>query len=64
MTVFADYAENLSWVLSAAGLLDGALFELSIEEPLVDLDPGETSFCHGLLTYFAVKFAVVFVIEF
>ena len=62
-TVFADHAENLSRVLRAAGLLDSALFELSIKEPLVDLDPSETSLRHGLFTDFAVKFPIVLLIE-
>ena len=62
-TVFADHAENLSRVLRAAGLLDSALFELSIKEPLIDLDPGEACLRHGLFTDFAVKFPIVLLIE-
>ena len=62
-TVFADHAENLSRVLRTAGLLDSALFELSIKEPLVDLDPCETGLCHGLLTHLAIQFAVVLLVE-
>ena len=62
-TVFADHAENLSRVLRAAGLLDSALFELSIEEPLVDLDPGQAGFSHGLLTNLSAQLSVVLVIE-
>ena len=62
-TVFADHAENLSRVLRTAGLFDSALFELSIKEPLVDLDPGEASLRHGLFTDFAVKFPVVLLIK-
>jgi len=62
-TVFADHAENLSRVLRTAGLLDSALFELSIEEPLVDLDPSKASLRHGLFSHFAVKFPVVLLIK-
>jgi len=62
-TVFADHAENLSRVLRTAGLLDSALFELSIEEPLVDLDPGEAGLCHRFLSHFAVKFTIVLLIK-
>ena len=63
MTVFADHAEDLTWILGAASFLHSVLFELSIKEPLVDLDPGEASFCHGLLTDFTVQLSVVLLIE-
>jgi len=63
LTVFADHAENLARVLRAAGLLDSALFELSIKEPLVDLNPGEASLCHGLLSNLSVQLPVVFLVE-
>ena len=53
----------MSWILGTAGLFNSALFELSIKEPLVDLDPGEASLRHGLFTDFAVKFPVVLLIE-
>ena len=62
-TVFADHAENLSWVLGAASFFDSALFELSIEEPLVDLDPSKSSLRHGFLPHFAVKFTFVLLIK-
>ena len=62
-TVFADHTENLSWVLGAAGLFDSALFELSIEEPLVNLDPSKSCLRHSFLPHFAVKFTFVLLVK-
>ena len=53
----------MSWVLSAAGFFDSALFKLSIEEPLVDLDPSKSSLRHGFLPHFAVKFTFVLLVK-
>ena len=61
--IFSDYAENLSRVLRAAGFFDSALFELSIKEPLVDLDPSEAGLWHGFLADLAVQFPVMFLVE-
>ena len=63
MTVFADHAEDLTWILCATSFLHSVLFELSIEEPLVDLDPGEASFRHGLFTNFTVQLSVVLLVQ-
>ena len=62
-TVFADHAENLSWVLGAASFFDSTLFELSIEEPLVNLDPSKSCLRHGFLPHFAVKFTFVLLVK-
>ena len=62
-TVFADHAENLSWVLGAASFFDSALFELSIEEPLVNLDPSKSCLRHSFLPHFAVKFTFVLLVK-
>ena len=62
-TVLADHSENLPWVLGTAGFFDSALFELSIKEPLVDLDPSKSSLRHGFLSHFAVKFTFVFLVK-
>ena len=62
-TVFADHAENLSRVLRTAGLFDSALFELSIKEPLVNLDPSKSCLRHSFLPHFAVKFTFVLLIK-
>ena len=61
-TVFADHTEDLSWILGTAGLFNSALFDLSIKEPFVDLDPCKASLRHGLLSHFAVKFTFVFLV--
>ena len=62
-TVFADHTEDLSWVLGTAGLFYSTLFELSIKEPFVDLDPCQARLRHGLLSHFAVKFTFVFLVK-
>ena len=36
---------------------------MSIEEPLVDLDPSKSSLRHGFLSHFAVKFTFVFLVK-
>ena len=63
LTILADDAEDLSWILGAACLFDGALFELPVEKPFINLYPGKTSLRHGLLPHFTVEFAFVLLIQ-
>ena len=65
MAIAADDSENLDgmWAAHGQALLSGDVLEASVEEPLVDLDPKQASFCHGLFTNLSVQLSVVLLVE-
>ena len=57
--IAADNSENLDglWIAQVQALLSRRVLKLFVEEPLVDLDPGEASGLDGSLALLAIDLA-------